>query len=483
MSERSDRGPSFQIPDLELEPALPSKRAGASAPASGPVSRSAPRGPTRGRELDLEAGPGVTLPGSPGGASGEPALALELVGVGAAGGAGAPSFGLELSGSAFDDDLDSIHSGSKVELAGAVTQESSQRRVEATAWPSGRTRSPEQLPVDPLEITLTADYGAAPTSALLAPLYAYRVYTRRAPLQQALARHHAGLVQAEAERDDALARLASELRSLLEASDTFRRLLEPIREVERLSGDRHAALSQVDSGYREQMGKFDGDLARLGEALAQASAVRAERSALAEARDNELRRADAKLKRVQIEMRGVLDLARQAVGPEGGDMPPAQAAQLAELQTRIKALEPEALQARSEYATAEQALEQAQAEQRRLEAQKRALERQRAQAGGELEKQLSARAAGVTDAEQQRRSALAEVARAVLAARGSVAVPEATLHALREHDRRVEAQAVRVETHVRALDAHDRERVRQGIIVALSTLGVVVLAIVLKAVL
>ena len=83
----------------------------------------------------------------------------------------------------------------------------------------------------------------------------------------------------------------------------------------------------------------------------------------------------------------------------------------------------------------------------------------------------------------QRHGALAEVARAVLASRGGVRVPEATLAALRAHDGRVAAQAKRLETHLRALDAQDHERVRQGVILALSALGLVVLAIALKAVL
>ena len=71
----------------------------------------------------------------------------------------------------------------------------------------------------------------------------------------------------------------------------------------------------------------------------------------------------------------------------------------------------------------------------------------------------------------------------MLASRGGMPVPDATLEALRQHDAQVEAQAVRLETHVRALDSHDREKVRQGITITLFALGIVVLAIVLKAVL
>jgi hypothetical protein len=90
---------------------------------------------------------------------------------------------------------------------------------------------------------------------------------------------------------------------------------------------------------------------------------------------------------------------------------------------------------------------------------------------------------GRSESKKQQRDALAEVARAVLSARGSIAVSEPMLDALRRHDKSVEAAALRLETHLRALDAYDRERVKQGVVVVLSALGIVVLSILLKAVL
>jgi hypothetical protein len=71
----------------------------------------------------------------------------------------------------------------------------------------------------------------------------------------------------------------------------------------------------------------------------------------------------------------------------------------------------------------------------------------------------------------------------VLATRGVGKVPEAVRVALLGHDQAVEAAAVGLETHVRALDAYDRERVKQGVVLVLSALGVVLLSILLKAML
>ena len=438
MTDRDERSAGVEIPDLDLEPVV-SKRPAPSAPR------------------------GVPAPASANASS-------------------ANTFGASFGESSFggdDDDFELLATGASMELASAIPAQ----KAPSAGWPTGRSRATDQLPVDPMEVTLVADYGAAPRNAVLAPLYAYRVLSRRRVLQRAVAEHRAALSREEAERDSALAQLAHELRGSLDASDIFRRLLEPVREIERLAGDRSAALSQADAGFREQMSRFDQELAQLGEAQARASAVVAERSKAAEVTENDLRRAEAKHQRVQIEIRGVMDLARQAVGPAGGDIPPAQAAQLAQLQGRAAALEPELSSAKAAHATTSASLAKAQVELRRVEGHSRQVQRQKSEASSSLAQQLSARAAGVSEAEKQRVQALAEVARAVLGARGSLAVPEPTLHALRQHDARVEAQAVRLETHLRALDSHDRARVRQGIILTLSAIGIVVLAIVLKAVL
>jgi hypothetical protein len=429
MTDRDQRAAGLEIPDLDLEPVV-SKRPAPSAARGVPAPAAAP----------------------------------------------ASSFG-------DDDDFELVATGAAVELLSSTPAHEPARQASSAGWPTGRSRATDQLPVDPMEVTLVADYGPPPQNAVLTPMYAYRVLSRRRALQRAVTEHHAALSREEAERDGALAQLAHELRAVLEASEVFRRVLEPVREIERLAGDRNAALSQADAGFREQMGKFDQELGQLGEAMARASAVVTERSKAAEATENDLRRVEAKHKRVQIEIRGVLDVARQVVGPAGGDIPPAQAAQLAQLQARATALEPELSSARAAHAASSAALAEAQAELRRIEGQGRQLQRQKAEASGSLGQQLSARAAGVSEAEGQRIQALAEVARAVLAARGSVAVPEANLQALGQHEARVEAQAVRLETHVRALDSHDRDKVRQGIILTLSAIGIVLLAIVLKAVL
>jgi chromosome segregation ATPase len=384
-----------------------------------------------------------------------------------------------------DDDFELLPTGgARLELSGgAVATAAHEPPAQRGPWPSGRTKPADQLAIDPLEVALVAGYGPTPTNALLAPSYAYRVYARRRALEQAISEQHAALQQAEAERDSALAQLTTELRPLLENNDSFRRALDPVRELERLAGDRNAALSQADAGYRQQLASFDQELTRLSEAATQAQAVVTRCSGAAEATESALRRAEAKHQRVQIEIRGVMDVARRALGPAGGDIPAPQATQLAELHTRLQSLEPELAQARGAHAGSTAALESARRELQGLEARTHQVQRQRASAGGGMEQQLSARAAGVTDAERQRREALADVARALLDARGSVAVPEATVQSLVALDARVEAQAVRLETHLRALDSQDHERVRQGVILALSGLGVVVLAIALKAML
>jgi hypothetical protein len=436
MNERKAPEPRFEIPDLELAAPV-SKRA---------AQPSAPR-----------------------------AAAVQLTPESAA-------FGLEISLPDLDDEDEALlQKGSNVDLSLGTSPQATQRHHEN--WPHGRTRAPDQLPIDPAEVTLLAGYGTAPQNAILAPLYAYRVLSRHAPLKRALEAQHAELAQAELARDNQLMQLSEELRPALEANAAFRRLLEPIREVEQLAGERGAALSQADAGYREQMARFDAELLQLRESEAQAQALFTQKSQLADGSDNELRRAEAKHQRVQIEIRGVLDVARQALGPAGGDMSPAHTGKLAELEARLQAITPELAQAKGAHAAAQAAEEQAKSEVRRIQSQAQKVERQKVSARSSLEKQLSVRAASVSEAEKQRRDALAEVARAALAARGAVQVPEPLLQALRGHDKSVETLAIRLETHVRALDSYDRERVKQGVILVLSGFGVVLLSILLKAML
>lgn len=435
MTQPKEPAPSFEIPDLELAPPV-SKRA---------VQPSAPRAPV---QLTPDAA----------------------------------AFGLEISLPDLDDEDEALlQKGSNLDLSLGSSPQAIKRHQEN--WPHGHTRPADQLPIDPTEIALVAGYGPAPTNGLLAPLYAYRVLARRSPLKRAVATHNSELCQAELARDTQLMQVANELRPALEANDAFRRLLEPIRQVEQLAGERSAALSQADAGYKEQMARFDAELLQLRQTEAQAQALLAEKAQVADGTKNELRRAEAKHQRVQIEIRGVLDVARQALGPAGGDMSPAQTAQLKELQDRLKSIEPELAQAKSQHGAAQAAEDQAHTEVRRRQGLIQKVERQKASAGSSLEKQLSVRAAGVSEAEKQRRDAMADVARAVLAGRGAVKVPEPLLQSLREHDQSVETLAVRLETHVRALDAYDRQRVRQGVIFVLSAFGVVLLSLLLKAML
>jgi len=431
------------------------------------------KAPELGFEIpDLELGPPVSKRAAP---VSTPRAAAPLTAESAA-------FGLEISLPDLDDeDEQLLQKGSNVELSLGTSPEATKRHREN--WPHGHTRPTDQLPIDPADVTLIAGYGPAPVNAVLSPAYAYRVLARRSPIKKAMARLHAELTAAELARDAELMQLSTELRPALEANDAFRRLLEPIRDVERMAGERSAALSEADAGYREQMARFDAELAERRGAEAKAEAFYREKVELADNAKNELRRAEAKHQRVQIEIRGVLDVARQALGPAGGDMRPEHAAKLAELQARATALEPELAQAKTKHATAAKEQDDAQAEVRLVQGQIRQVERQKASAGSSLEKQLSVRAQSVSEAEKQRRDALADVARAVLAARGAVAVPEPRLHAVRSHDKSVEAAAMRLETHVRALDSYDRERVKQGIILVLSVLGVVLLSILLKAML
>jgi hypothetical protein len=75
---------------------------------------------------------------------------------------------------------------------------------------------------------------------------------------------------------------------------------------------------------------------------------------------------------------------------------------------------------------------------------------------------------------------LADLGRAVLAARGAVPVPETWLERARASSARADALLFRCELHLRALDAYDRARAAQGVRLVGTFLAIVVFLIVLK---
>jgi hypothetical protein len=143
-------------------------------------------------------------------------------------------------------------------------------------------------------------------------------------------------------------------------------------------------------------------------------------------------------------------------------------------------MQPELAQARALFEQATQALSQAQARLAGLHQSERQITRKRQALGDAYQKERSLRAEGVSEAELEQRAALADLARAVLAAPGTVELPEARLARVRSADERANKLIVRREMLARAIASYDVARARQGVRLACTALALLLLLFAFK---
>ncbi|MEI9953784.1 MAG: hypothetical protein WDO74_33605 [Pseudomonadota bacterium] len=431
--------PSFEVPDLELE-RVP-RSLGQVAPAAAPVRPPAP----------------VKAPSS----------------------AQAQLFGASFE---FNDDLEDLvferTAQPSLQLVGEPAPPPDRAKRAATAaadlepsWPTGRAPEAAQLAIDPLELAILADYGDPPDSVPRTLAYAYRVFTRQRELKRQLIPIAAECERAQLEREATLAELARAVRPGIEQITEFRRFFAPLLQIEQRAATRGQALGSINA-------QLDGESARLDAELAQVEGqVEAEQRQESEAqrrhdeREANAKRADAKWKRVEIEMRAVTQVAEQKLGPQGGQIPEPEAAQLAHLRERAEAMKPEVAHARAELEQAKQALSQLHARLDALRKNARQIARKKQALAEAYQKEVAARSQGVSETESEQRAALAELACAVLAARGTLEIPELWLERVRNASGRADQLIVRAEMLRRAIVAYDAPRARQGVRLACTAVG------------
>ncbi len=467
--KRAPSAPNFEIPDLELAPVPRSVRR---APESAPPPALQPH-PGRGysapnlfEEESFETG----------------SLSLDLD--------SAPRTNTAHFGSSVFDDPDSFEleptaqpqlSPSAPGKAGPA-QPTERVAVQGghAAWPSGRALDPALLQLDPVELAILADYGDAPRAVQLTPAYAYRVFTRQRELKQQMSSIAAECERAQLERETTLAELARAVRPLAEKIPQFRPLFAPLVELELLAQQRGQALSSINQQLGAQSAQIDAELAEI--AAQSATHEQLERDAERSYDEHEAtaKRADAKLKRVHIEMRAVTQVAEQRLGPAGGAIPDPEAAQLTALRQRAADLAPEVAHTQAEFSRAKTALGQVRAQLDALRQRARVSGRKKQALGEHYHKELQVRGQGLSESETQERAALADLGQAVLGAAGLVEVPEAWLERVRAVSERADKLLIRREMQARAIDGYDQPRARQGVRLACTVLGLSVLLIVFK---
>jgi hypothetical protein len=440
--QRQNSG-SFEIPDLELPPPAPSKSQSglrAIAPqAAGPSSTRADR--VLSTELELPEANGGRL-----------TLDLDVSG---------PISGREFvipysSGANFAEgglDLDSVAPA----LANIVVAPEAR-----TDWPTGVTPERGRLVLDPREVQLVADFGEPSRFGPLNITYALRVTRGRLRLKAALRELEAELSRAERRRDERLAELADTLRPSLEANDGFKRLLTPLAEIEALHGERGAALARVQTEGRIELGGFSTELDRARGALHEFGTEAGALEGTLATRSHARERLEAREKRCFIEMRAIQTQAAQRIGPAGGVMPDDLAERLAKLEAELAASKPELDQARAMELEAERELSRLRRQKAEQEKALTKIEQRQRDTKARLERNLGARSEGLGETSEGKRTALANLGRAVLATRGGVAAEPAQIRLVQEAEQAVSALAKQAELHLRALGAADGDKVRSG---------------------
>jgi len=162
---------------------------------------------------------------------------------------------------------------------------------------------------DDAEARALADYGNSPSTFWQAPLYAYRVKTRQSELRRQLAERKSDLDRAAKAAEQAEVAFAERARPIAERLDGYSEVLAPIDKAERLMMERDGALSAELEAHKGRLAVIDERVHGLAVELETAKAEEREIEAKLADADAIRQRAEAKLKRAEIEIRSATQVA------------------------------------------------------------------------------------------------------------------------------------------------------------------------------
>lgn len=427
---------------------------------------------------DLELAPLAPPPSAP---SARPAAPSAKPSAGAA--IAMPEFGTSQD---FDDDDFDI---SQIEVVGHELGKRAAPKGApiASSPPAAEPRSlaPAQaaepsIDLDAYEVLAFADYGPIPQKPWESPAYAVRVLLRQRYLRQSLVRARAEHERLGNAHLDALVALVERTRPALEASDDGARLLAPIRDIEQRARSRGEALESTSAEFAAKVAEIDREIVAAEQACTVESEKAAELAAVVERAEGELSRAEGKQKRVDIEIRAAQQAARAAAGPDATVAPPEHAEKLSALAAEREARVAEVARARGVVDEAKKPL----VEQQRVVAghERRIAEvRKKRKALEEVyQRQMAVRSEGLSEVEKERRAAMADIARRLLA-HSRAPIDEGARAAVLSADEARKKANVELEKHVRALDAYDKKRLKEGIAIVGGAFALFLLLLVVLA--
>jgi len=467
-----------EVPDLDLGPLVPARAAPeAPSPASPPARPAAQPSGGGGGALDLFGG----------------GFDEDHFGAGASFGSGQaqhqPSGAYDGGGMDLDDDEEQAKLSLELKSYRPPAPEGTpEPPLPGAPSPTAPAPPPQSLApalpaVEASAVGLVARYGPAPQAIYLAPLYAFKVFTRQRELRAELARVNAETKAQERKLDELHAELASAARPLLEGDSRFAAAFAPVKQLEGIAGERGAALSQTNEQFNAQNAQLELQLRAVQEQIAPLDAEKQQAAAAVADAEALVGRVLAKQKRFLIEARSVKMSAVPPGSPPNTPVPAEAAQRIQAFEAQAAAVQPELDQQQQVLATAQAALQNVRNQlgalgqhTRRIQEQQKALARQ-------FQGQLSAANAGFTDAQRELTGALATVGRSLIAQREGLPLDATTLTAIQSGEGNLRRLAETNALHLAALDAYDRSVVKKGYLLVGAVVGGVLVLIVLLIVL
>ena len=155
-----------------------------------------------------------------------------------------------------------------------------------------------------------ADYGDAPKSWVIAPLYAWRVLKRQRVLKTALAARQTEAEHAATVREDAVVAFAERVRPVAEKQSAYAVALEDLVRAEEVLRSRDKVLAAEQDAQKARLAQVDARLTALEAELAQAQIDERVAAEQLSASQGALAREEAKLARADAELKS----ARQREG-------------------------------------------------------------------------------------------------------------------------------------------------------------------------
>jgi hypothetical protein len=358
-----------------------------------------------------------------------------------------------------DDSFEMGEMGGSLDLAPtSVTEPKVQREAERPHAPASIMQSEDGGRAAAEKL---GSYGDPPEGLFGAPFYAYRVKSRQRELRRALAEKREALEKAQVATTDALVHLADRARASILTNEAYAKLLGAVIVAENSLRNKDSVLAAATDAHKKETAGLDQRLTHFEAVLAGARAEERSYNNTFERVDAVRQRAEAKLKRIEIDL-------RNAAARGAADV----ADRTEERATRQRELE----QAMPEVTEALSHLNAARRKVADVEGQLNVVRNELAKLEAAFKKKGKAHSLEVVKAQKEVREALAALGRAVVKDTATFGAEWAEARGqITALDRATASRDDEVMVHVMALDVFDRDTVQKGMGVAGAALALVFL--------